>query len=257
MLAARKRLGTEAAVTGEIPDEAALAGQRFFNLNFGDGAYGTVDRTFEMTLEDDYSITGKATVSVPTTLMYIFGHDDMAVAVECQAQLDMANTDMMMVLDVTGSMAQINPGDTVPRIQALKTTVGDFYDQLTAAANAGTRLRFGFVPYSSNVNVGHLLQDDWVNTSWALPVARAAQRDRPEGRADRPMALRRVDGPRRAQLAHRDPRLHRGARDLRDRRLRQRRSDPRARSRHRHGADGRVRRPSGRRCIPKSSTRGR
>ena len=130
MLAARKRLGTEAAVTGQIPDGAALAGQRFFNLNFRDGAYGSEDRTFEMTLEDDYSISGEATVSVPTTLMSIFGHGDMPVAVECQAQLDMANTDVMMVLDVTGSMAQINPGDTVPRIEALKTTVRDFYDQL-------------------------------------------------------------------------------------------------------------------------------
>ncbi len=166
VLAARKRIGTTAAITGEIPDDAALAGHRFFNLNFGDGAYGTVDRNFEMTLEDDYSISGKATVDVPTTLMFIFGHSAMAVAVECQAQLDMANTDIMMVLDTTGSMAQVNPGDSVPRIQALKTTVADFYAQLTAAANPGTRLRFGFVPYSSNVNVGHLLQDGWVNTSW-------------------------------------------------------------------------------------------
>src|SRR5688572_28786426 len=37
VLAARKRIGTEAAVTGRIPDDAALVGQRFFNLNFGEG----------------------------------------------------------------------------------------------------------------------------------------------------------------------------------------------------------------------------
>src|SRR6187455_1126623 len=53
VLAARKRLGTEAAITGSIPDEAAVIGQRFFNLNFGEGAYGTEDRTFEMVLESD------------------------------------------------------------------------------------------------------------------------------------------------------------------------------------------------------------
>ena len=52
MLAARKRLGTEAAVSGEIPEDAAEAGQRFFNFNFRTGSYGTEDRTFEMTLED-------------------------------------------------------------------------------------------------------------------------------------------------------------------------------------------------------------
>ncbi len=166
VLAARKRLGTEAAVTGTIPAEAALVGQRFFNLNFGEGAYGTQDRTFEMTLEDDYAVSGVATVSVPTTLMFIFGHTAMAVEVECEAQLDMTNTDVMMVLDVTGSMAQTNLGDSMPKIEAMKSTIQEFYAQLTAAAPPATRMRFGFVPYSSNVNVGHLLSDDWVNTTW-------------------------------------------------------------------------------------------
>ena len=166
MLAARKRLGTEAAVTGEIPDDAALAGERFFNLNFGNGDYGSRDRTFEMTLEEDYSITGRATVVVPTTIMAIFGFTEMPIRVECQAQLNMANTDVMMVLDVTGSMAEINPGDTVPKIDALKTTVRNFYAQLTANAPKTTRLRFGFVPYSTNVNVGSILSDAWVNNQW-------------------------------------------------------------------------------------------
>jgi Flp pilus assembly protein TadG len=166
VLAARKRLGTEAKVTGEIPDDAALAGQRFFDLNFSDGDYGTKDRTFAMTLEPDYSVAGNATVAVPTTLMAIFGFGSMPVKVTCTAQLNMANTDVMMVLDVTGSMAQTNPGDTMSKIAALKQTVHNFYEQLTAAAPSTTRLRFGFVPYSTNVNVGGLLSDDWVNTTW-------------------------------------------------------------------------------------------
>src|SRR4249920_2655441 len=46
VLAARKRLGTEAAISGQIPDGAATAGERFFNINFRKGAYGTTDRTF-------------------------------------------------------------------------------------------------------------------------------------------------------------------------------------------------------------------
>ena len=166
VLAARKRLGTEAKVSGEIPDDAALAGERFFNLNFSDGDYGTTHRTFAMTLEPDYSVSGNATVAVPTTLMALFGFGSMPVKVTCTAQLNMANTDVMMVLDVTGSMAQTNPGDTMSKIAALKQTVKNFYTQLTAAAPSTTRLRFGFVPYSTNVNVGGLLSDDWVNTSW-------------------------------------------------------------------------------------------
>ena len=166
VLAARKRLGTEAAVSGRIPNDAELAGERFFNLNFGEGDYGSRDRTFAMSLDEDYAISGHATVAVPTTLMAIFGFGDIPIQVDCQAQLNMANTDVMMVLDVTGSMAQTNPGDSISKIEALKETVRGFYAQLTAAAPSTTRLRFGFVPYSTNVNVGALLKDAWVNTTW-------------------------------------------------------------------------------------------
>ena len=103
---------------------------------FGPGDYGTRQRTFVLSLEDDYAITGKASVEVPTTLMAIFGFADMPVKVQCQAQLNMANTDVMMVLDVTGSMAETNPGDSMSKIDALKATVRSFYAQLSAAAEA-------------------------------------------------------------------------------------------------------------------------
>jgi Flp pilus assembly protein TadG len=166
VLAARKRLGTEGVTDGTIPNDAELAGERFFNLNFQQGAYGSKSRTFAMTLDEDLAINGSASVAVPTTLMKIFGFGDIPVNVTCQAQLNMANTDVMMVLDVTGSMADTNPGDSTSKIEALKATVRNFYSQLSAAAPSSTRLRFGFVPYSTNVNVGSLLQDSWVNTSW-------------------------------------------------------------------------------------------
>lgn len=162
VLAARKRLGTDAAVTGEIPESAAAAGQRFFNLNFRRGAYGTENRTFQMTLESDFSVSGRATVDVPTTLMAIFGFSRMPVAVECQAQLNMSNMDVMMVLDTTGSMASTNPGDTKPKIAVLRDVVKSFHAQLEANRSPGARLRYGFVPYSSNVNVGYLLRSDWM-----------------------------------------------------------------------------------------------
>ncbi len=166
VLAARKRLGTEVAVTGDIPEEAAASGERFFNLNFRNGAYGTEERTFQMTLEEDFSIAGQATVEVPTTLMAIFGYDMMPVEVECVAQLNMTDSDIMLVLDVTGSMAQTNPGDPVPKIVAMKAVVRSFHQQVLAAAPPSSQIRFGFVPYSANVNVGGLLKDDWVNTEW-------------------------------------------------------------------------------------------
>jgi hypothetical protein len=167
VLAARKRLGAQAAVTGEISPEIAETGQRFFNINFRSGSYGTEERDFVMTLEEDFAISGVATVDVPTTIMQIFGFTVVPVRVECEAQIDFANTDVMMVLDVTGSMAQHNPGDAQSRLDAMKETVATFHAQLAAASQAGSRIRYGFVPYSTNVNVGGLLRDDWVTGTWS------------------------------------------------------------------------------------------
>lgn len=166
VLAARKRLGTEVVETGTIPDEAGSIGQRFFNLNFQDGVHGTADRAFTMELEDNFAISGVATVNVPTTVMRAFGFTEVPVSVSCEAQLNASNTDVMMVLDVTGSMREINLDDTVPRIDVLKDTVRSFYTQVAGVTAPGTRIRYGFVPYSTNVNVGSLLLDDWVETNW-------------------------------------------------------------------------------------------
>lgn len=162
VLAARKKLGSTAAVDGIVPGDVATTGNRFFNLNFRTGAYGTKDRKFMMSLEEDYSITGEARVEVPTTIMQVFGFDNVPVDVKCSAQLAMSNTDIMMVLDTTGSMSLTNPGDTDPRITILKDVVAGFHAQIEAAKGAETRVRYGFVPYSTNVNVGALLDDAWV-----------------------------------------------------------------------------------------------
>ena len=166
VLAARKKLGSQIVVTGEVPDDVATTGVKFFNMNFRDGSYGTDQRTFEMTLEEDYSISGVATVDVPTTVMRLFGYNDVPVRVECEAALNFSNTDVMMVLDTTGSMRQTNPGDPKPKIDVLRDVVKSFHGQLEGSKTAGTRIRYGFVPYSTNVNVGGLLKADWLVDEW-------------------------------------------------------------------------------------------
>jgi Flp pilus assembly protein TadG len=166
VLAARKKLGSTVVTTGTVPSNVATAGNKFFNLNFRSGTYGTANRNFAMTLEPDYSISGVATVDVPTTIMRIFAFDKVAVRVVCQAKLNYTNTDVMMVLDVTGSMNQTNPSDSQSKISILKTVVSNFHTQLEGSKGPGTRVRYGFVPYSVNVNVGALLRDDWVVGNW-------------------------------------------------------------------------------------------
>lgn len=165
-LAARKALGTQVVATGIIPDDVANIGNRFFNLNYRSGAFGTENRSFQMTLQPDYAIKGNASVTVPTTVMQMFGYSQVDLAVECEAQLTFANTDVMFVLDTTGSMSWTNPGDTQPKIKVLRDTVHSFVTELEGSKGPGVRMRYGFVPYSMNVNVGYLLKPDWLVDSW-------------------------------------------------------------------------------------------
>jgi Putative Flp pilus-assembly TadE/G-like len=166
VLAARKKLGSQVVVDGNVPGDVATIGERFFNVNFRDGSYGTDNRDFEMTLENDYAISGAATVDVPTTIMTLFGYTEMPISVSCEAQLNFSNTDVMFVLDTTGSMTNTNPGDASPKIDILRDVVKNFHGQLEGSKSPGTRLRYGFLPYSTNVNVGLLLKPDWVVDEW-------------------------------------------------------------------------------------------
>ncbi len=164
-LAARKKLGTQVVIDGNVPADVVTIGNRFFNLNYRSGAYSTTDRSFQMTLQPDYAIKGNASVTVPTTIMQVFGYDKLDLSVECEAQLTFANTDVMFVLDTTGSMALPNPGDAKNRISVLRDTVHSFVTELEGSKGPGVRMRYGFVPYSNNVNVGYLLKSDWLADS--------------------------------------------------------------------------------------------
>ena len=166
VLAARKKLGTQVAIDDEVPESVSTAGNRMFNVNFREGAYGSEDRSFVMSMENDYAVSAVASASVPTTIMRIFGYQDVPVSVSCEAQLNFSNTDVMMVLDVTGSMNETNVGDDEAKIALLGKVIREFYTQLESAKRNGARLRYGFVPYSTNVNVGGVLEDDWVTDKW-------------------------------------------------------------------------------------------
>jgi hypothetical protein len=110
----------------------------------------------------------------------------------------------MFVLDTTGSMActdQQNTSDcdryvvtntsrnattglwTVTenpagsRIASLRTAVVNFYNNVNALADPTTNFRFGFVPYSSTVNVGRLLQRNWISTTTAQYQSRTQLAD--------------------------------------------------------------------------------
>ena len=189
-----------------LDDTASKQAQAFFANNFkkDDASAGTkgfmaTDAvTFTPVRTTDNQVAGTASASVPMTITKMFGTSAITVSVACQARLDVADTDVMFVLDTTGSMACL-PADSdatcttyagnaakvtytrsstsggVPgyagttgvgttektgsRIQALRDAVISFYDTFAANADTSTKVRYGFVTYSSSVNVGQAILD--------------------------------------------------------------------------------------------------
>lgn len=160
---------------------ANTAAVQFFDNNFANNAYGTRNRTRSFS-EASGRVTGTASVVVPMTLMRIFGEPSKTVTVNCDAEMRLPNTDVMFVLDVTGSMNETIPGDTSRKMDTLKFAVKCFYETVarldtdadctpgvagpTGGTGSQVQIRFGFVPYATNVNVGHLLPASYFANDW-------------------------------------------------------------------------------------------
>ena len=158
----------------ELDDDAIATGQKYFQFNFPDGMFGTSTFEPEITKPETGVVRVSAETSIPNVFMQMFGYERMPVGVTCDASLNFVNTDVVLVLDVTGSMA--DPIDGEPKIEALRDAVLALYDELEPIQrqleSQGLRLRYGIVPYSSTVNVGRLIYDagpDYLRTSSTYP----------------------------------------------------------------------------------------
>ena len=154
--------------------EANQQAETFFDNNFRVGTFGTTSRTRTFTRTSDNQVRGEVSTVVPMTLTRILGAESSTLTVNCQAKLEVPNLDVMFVLDTTGSMSETNTGDTDNRITVLRRSVLSFYDALEAAKAGTSRIRYGFVPYSSTVNVGMLLRRDWMVDNWTYQAREPA-----------------------------------------------------------------------------------
>ncbi len=176
-LAGRKAMGGGTwAQTNYAPKATA---EKFFDANFQSGAYGTTDlsRVFS---EANGKVTGTVSTTVPMTLTRVIGRTTETISVTCDAAMSLPNTDVMFVLDTTGSMgSKAVSTDSKTKIEALKSAVKCFYEAVaqrntSESCTAGTptggvtavQVRFGFVPYATNVNVGKLLPTSYFADDW-------------------------------------------------------------------------------------------
>lgn len=197
--------GRKSIVNTSAPLDVSATGQAktFFRNNFKNGWMRTSATVFTPTKTTDNQVNGTATVNVPMTIIKMFAAPDVGLSVACQARYDVADTDIMFVLDTTGSMSD-KPDNTGgggkytftrengttgyasteassdSKIAALRSAVLNFYDTLAATADASTHIRYGFVPYSVTVNAGaaiRSLDPSYLVNSWNYNTREPAGED--------------------------------------------------------------------------------
>jgi Flp pilus assembly protein TadG len=183
--------GRRAMDDGQVDDDVRAEAAKFFNFNFQQGSYNAAAFTPSVTSPSGAATTVVITASttVPTVFMRMFGYMNLPIAVSCNAKQDFVNTDIVLVLDTTGSMRDpANEDENVTKIAALRSAVLALYDQLASVQTqleaSGLRLRYGIVPYSSAVNVGKAIRSanasymhsgDWDYQSRQLATATSTQ----------------------------------------------------------------------------------
>lgn len=159
----------------------AAEARKFFDFNFPETSFDT-DPFTKVNGQDnprfvdgpgDKSVRGYAQTTLNTSIMKIFGYKKMDLKVDCTSRLDIGNVDVMMVLDVTGSMnwkpnGYSTSNESEKRISGLKDAVKDFYDILGTGdgSSNSSQIRYGFMPYNAMINVGETLYDE--NPSWLV-----------------------------------------------------------------------------------------
>lgn len=108
VLAGRKSMtdATSATLDSNASDQA----KAFFNNNFKSGWMQTNAVAFTPSKTSNNQVAGLATSNVPMTVMKMFGMADQTLSVSCVARYDVADTDVIFVLDTTGSMACLPGG---------------------------------------------------------------------------------------------------------------------------------------------------
>lgn len=151
-------LAARRAVTTSGLDATAIAqGKSYFNVNYTDAQQGTKSTGFALASTDNgVTVNGTATTTVPLRIMALFGRYTYNLSLTCGSTQSIGNSDIVFVLDTTGSMADTYNGTV--KITGLQTALKNFNTTIiNATAGTNARVRYGFVPYSSSVNVGRLL----------------------------------------------------------------------------------------------------
>jgi len=138
---------------------AASEAQAFINANYPAlGAIGTLQPV--SVTRTTTSVTLTVTASMKTNFLQIIGYKTLGVTVSSQSSVNQNKLEVVLVLDNTGSMAQMYGSMTgIAGLQAAATTL---VNTLFASDPTGQYVKVAVVPFTAAVNVG----TQYANASW-------------------------------------------------------------------------------------------
>ncbi len=147
-------------------DSAALAGgwgffnatrdsdiRMFFDANFPPGYMGaTVSGPTISVDEDAKKVTLFASATIGTTFMNLLGYPTMTVSVETEVTRQLKALDVVLAIDMSGSMSSSASGGG-SRIAAARAAAGELIDILFGTDAVKELLNIALVPWNGKVNV--------------------------------------------------------------------------------------------------------
>ncbi len=137
-------LAAAASATQQGDVEAVV--NQFMEKNYPESEIGAV-YNIRVTI-DGHDVRVSANASFDTYFMRILGIETVEVAADTTVAREIMGLEVVMVLDVTGSMSTNN------NIAALRTAAKNFVQILTSSAVYEDSVKIGLVPFSTAVNVG-------------------------------------------------------------------------------------------------------
>ncbi len=176
-------------------DAAGLAGGRvfflptrdadirmYFDANFPPGFMdATVNGPNIVADPDNEHLFLNASATVPTTFMRLGGIDTITVYAEAEIERQMTALDIVLAIDVSGSMGSSAAGGGT-RIAAARTAANELINILFGSSETKERLKIGLVPWNAKVRItidGTAFDSGATTTSavsaFVNPVTSAAQ----------------------------------------------------------------------------------
>ncbi|MEZ5826704.1 MAG: TadE/TadG family type IV pilus assembly protein [Geminicoccaceae bacterium] len=156
---------------GKPDDEIKAIGQKFFQRNYSSRDW--MPPAVPVITVSDNVFKVHATVQLKTTVLAVFGMQDVSLYAETESISEPTGLEVALVVDVTHSMSTISSG--VSRIESLRSAALDLVGILFDNSPDASLVKISIIPYNGTVNIGtasagFVTGDDATNfpgTSWA------------------------------------------------------------------------------------------